>query len=249
MEIFIPSLGREPIVTYDSISPEWLPRTFVVAESQVPGRRTLRTSVRGIARVRQDVVDRATVPFVFFLDDDLRFFHRKPGSKKLHRSGPAEVGAMLVQMRDWLEDGIPCVGLTARYGNNWLPGDVFVENHRPCMAYGFDRRILQKHNIRFDDVDVCEDYHVILSLLRHGYPNRMSVIYACEDNGVNATGGCSTYRTKEMVATNMGKFKELHDPYVSLRPTRGLTQGFDIGQEVRVQWKKAFKERDLWCGN
>ncbi len=116
------------------------------------------------------------------------------------------------------------------------------------MGYGFDKRILQKHNIRFDDVEVCEDYHVILSLLRHGFKNRMSVIYSCEDKGVNTNGGCSTYRTKEMVTTSMARFVELHKPYAKFRETKGLTQGFDIGSEVQVSWKKAFKERDLANG-
>ncbi|MAF25582.1 hypothetical protein CL634_08440 [bacterium] len=213
------------------------------------GIQTFITPRRGIGRVRQDIIDNSISDYIFFMDDDLRFFHRPTGSKKLSKSGPAEVGAMLIQMERWLrEEGIACVGLSARYGNNWLPGEIFVENHRPCMAYGFDKRILQQNNIRFDDVEVCEDYHVILSLLRRGFKNRMSVIYACEDNGVNKDGGCSIYRTKEMVEESMETFVALHKPYARFRKTKGLTQGFDIGYEVSVQWKKAFKDKDLVHG-
>lgn len=246
MLIFIPTLGRsERQITYSYLPDKWKDKTkFVIPweENSFADLPTVKTppEVKGIAATRQHIMElpQARNNKVFMMDDDLHFHHRI--EKKLVKSTEEEVGQALDMMDNWLDE-VPCVGFTSRFGNNWITED-YVECHRPCMAYGLDEHTLRTNNIKFNDLDVCEDYHVFLSVLKLGMKNRMTAKYTVSSPSVNKNGGCAEYRTKDMVESSMKKFIELHSPYAKYRETESDTQGFEIGKELRISWRKCYEE-------
>ncbi len=246
MFVFIPTTGRKDRqITLSQIPHRWKKHTYLVVSDRVNEYQysvtCLPCDVQGISNVRQWIIQHSLYKYVFMMDDDL-VFHKRDHNKRLVKAAPDDVGAMLDLMYKWLEkDRIPCVGLTARFGNNWL-ADNYVECHRPCMAYGFDVNILNKNGIQFNKFPVGEDYHVFLSLLKLGYKNRMSTDYTVSSNSVNKNGGCSDYRTQTMVEDAMKGLIEYHKPYIKYRKSKGLTQGFPIGKELQVQWKRAYAD-------
>jgi hypothetical protein len=242
MKIFIPSLGRSHRqITYEYLPDKWKEKTtFVVPYGEdidMPNVIQTDESIKGIAATRQFIIDIAE-DSVFMMDDDLHFHHRENG--KLCKSGPEQVGNALDLMQLWIKE-IPCVGFSSRFGNNWIAED-YVECHRPCMAYGLNPFVLKENKIKFDKFEVCEDYHVFLSLLRLGYKNRMTAQYTVTSPSVNKDGGCSEYRTREMVEKAMEAFVEHHSPYATFRNTKSDTQGFEIGKELRIKWRKAYED-------
>lgn len=246
MKIYIPTRGRlDRQITAQYIPVQWKSRTRLVTNEDTTaephGIQVLKCPKTGISNVRQWITDTCEDEQVFMLDDDLHFFRKQ--DDKLQKCIGADIDDMFNLMEEWLESGINCVGLTSRFGNNWIKS-WFVNNTRPCMAYGFNRSVLSKNNIRFDAVDVCEDYHVFLSLLKLGHQNQMTAEFVVESPSVNKNGGCAEWRTEQHVIDSMNKLVELHSPYVSLRDVKGDTQGFKIGKELRVQWKRAYNDSD-----
>jgi hypothetical protein len=176
------------------------------------------------------------------LDDDLVFFKRRiDDPTKLRDIENAE----LIEMFHLIEKTIMWthahVGIAAREGAN-RNTDEFMDNTRIMRVLGYDREVLLRLGIRFDEMEVMEDFHVALSLLERGYANRVLNTYANNQGGSGSSGGCSHFRTMDLHAANAEKLAALHPQFVTVveKTTKGSFGG-GTRKDVRIQWKEAYK--------
>ena len=259
LRIYIPSIGRPgDCIILKSIIPELMPLVRIVVPPEEvkgyqeadeeyikQGMQVLGADVQGIANTRDWIIDNTETRYILMADDDVGFRKRNE-ENKLRACSLDDVYDSIKLLYKWMtEEEIPVAGYSSSFGNNWIKTD-YVECMRPCRAYGIDTKTLKKLKIKFAFMgpDVCvtgEDYHMFLAVLEAGYKNRMTAVYTI-NGGDKPDGGCAIWRTASMIIEAMDSLKKLHEPYVSFRKEKGLTQRFDIGYEFRVQWKKAYKD-------
>lgn len=268
MEIFINSIGREnKQVTINYLEKKNLNVTTLVTTKNEYSKykKSLKGIVKieampkkltgkGLSKQRQWVFDElATENYICFLDDDLNFYRRK--DKKLKKCSKRDFSDLLTIWENWLIDNkqIGIVGVSARGGNNFVE-DSYDECCRLMSAYMFKKNILLKNNIRFDRVKLRQDFDVVLSLLENGYKNRVSYDFAHEQAfGSGTEGGCSEYRTPELMESEAILLRKLHPAVISIvqKETKSgwdnmktSENGMRIRTDVKVQWKKAYKKNN-----
>lgn len=257
LQIFIPTLGRiDRQATLANIPNKLLPITWLVVDSeefQEFDRKfddhinIMTCPHKGIAKVRKFIMERATSRHVMFMSDDLRFYHRGKLSESgeyhhLEDNSDKQTCAMVELLYRWLESGFAHVGVSPRQFNRHCP-KTFKDVDRMHDLYAYDKHVFLAQEIKWDRVAVMEDMDVTLQLLTLGFPNRVSYQYVWNQYGSNAKGGCSTYRTYEVQAAAAEKMERLWPDFVTVveRKVKGWGP-MNIRKDIRVQWKKAYKE-------
>jgi hypothetical protein len=178
---------------------------------------------------------------ICMIDDDLWFYKRRDDDRsKLREIAPEELAKAFETMDEMLA-GYAHVGFAAREGAN-RNTEHLMFNTRIMRVLGYDRRVLQKEGLRFDKMDVMEDFHVALELLKLGHANVVMNEYAHNQAGGSGDkGGCSHFRTPELHARNAQRLAELHPGFVTVvqKATKGAWGG-GTRTDVRVAWKKAY---------
>lgn len=189
--------------------------------------------------------------FVIRIEDDLTFFVRDPETHKLSKATVEQVSEMFdeclkeLQCEEW-----PLIGISSRGGNNFQEKD-FVIGTRMHHIWFVDTDVYKKLDINLVPFKefVMDDFHVILSYLRNGYPNKVYFKYACDDRGSNAPGGASVYRTSSVQWKSACWLATQHPGYVTVKEKTTSTgwEGMEknsLGQNVRtdvtIEWKKAY---------
>jgi glycosyltransferase involved in cell wall biosynthesis len=264
MEIYISTLGRyteKEQNTLKYISEKWKPSTHVVVvEKEYKKYKQLLKdldiiilpkNVKGLSANRQWLLENSHSDFICFLDDDLDFNKRKEGSIQLKKC--KNIDGLFKIWINWLQNGYNLVGVSSRNGNNRILSD-YEDCTRIMSAYAFNRNTLIKENIRFDRINIMQDFDVNLSLLEKGYPNRVSYKYAhSQSKGSGAKGGCSIYRTPELKRKGSFRLAYLHPKVVKVRSKITKT-GWDnmeskagiegkVSVDVTIFWKKALKNK------
>jgi len=203
---------------------------------------------RGIAATRLWIGEHARMhdqSKFLMLDDDIGFLvRRSPDTWKLRNPQPLEIMRLLNEVEMQLDDN-EHVGVSAREGNN-NPGtggvDLVVRNTRTIRALAFQTHAFL--SVEHGRVDVMEDFDVSLQILRNGGSNLSLFYWAQGQSMTNAPGGCSTYRDHELHEKSAKRLSELHPGCVKLVEKRNKTDadGFGTRTEVRIQWKKAWKQ-------
>ena len=200
----------------------------------------LPDDIRTIAPTRQWIVDNVGKDdALIMVDDDLVFYQRRDDDRtKLRDIEPSELKRAFESMAEWLE-GYAHVGFAAREGAN-RNTESLITNTRIMRVLGYDRSILRRRNIRFDEIEVMEDFHVALTLLEYGYGNLVLNDFAHNQGGSGSSGGCSHFRTPELHARNAERLRELHPQFVTVveKTTKGSFGG-GTRTDVRIQWKQA----------
>ena len=253
MDIVIPTYGRaQDQQTLKQLLAAGLKPTLVVQAREFGQYHLLdSTSIRilpphitTIAPTRQWIVDHVgSGNALIMVDDDLVFFKRRDDDRtKLRDIEPGELRHAFEAMGEWLDD-YAHVGFAAREGANRNPESCLF-NTRIMRVLGYSRSVLQEKNIRFDEMEVMEDFHVALSLLELGYDNMILNDFAHNQGGSGRSGGCSHFRTAELHAANAQKLHELHPEFVTVveKTTKGSFGG-GTRKDVRVQWKKAYRSK------
>ena len=259
MQIFIPTRDRvNAQFTWGNLTPRLQAATTLVCPAEEVSSH-LERSRNAIARpavplagVRQWIVDelcRKGEP-VIMLDDDLAFFVRKDPSA--HNLRPA--GEDVERIMDWLHEmvapnssGMSYVhaGLSPRQGNNWAFPAKHLTIERMNAVHCVLPEALRHYGIRYDAVDMMEDYHVVLSLFEVGEKNIVLTDAAWDQcKGSGAPGGFTHYRTKETQAAAAHRLAELHPLSVKVvekEPKTGSGGFAGKRTDVRVQWKKAYQ--------
>lgn len=203
-----------------------------------------------LSAVRQWIVEklaRQDEP-VIMLDDDLAFFVRADPEKwNLKAADEAETNMIFSRLYEHVESGMFAhAGLSPRQFNNTSFPHTEVRTTRMNAVHCVDPEILAKEEIRYDAVDLMEDYHVALSLMKKGYDNVVIVDAAWDQaRGSGADGGFALTRTKERQSAAAHKLAELHPDCVKVvvkKPRTG--QGEVWGGErddVKISWSTALR--------
>ena len=250
MQIFIPTCGRATSsqqTTLAALNEADLEPVLVVQAKEaelyahLPAVvRVLPEHITTIAPTRQYILAQWVVePTFCMVDDDLVFFKRRNDDRtKLADIYPSELSAAFREMEVMLLS-VSHVGFAAREGAN-RDTDKLRWNTRIMRVLGYNTKVLRDFRIRFDRLEVMEDFDVALQLLSKGSQNVILNEYANNQAGSGKSGGCSTFRTPELHARNAYKLAELHPGLVSVvdKTTSGAWGG-GTRKDVRVQWKKA----------
>ena len=180
--------------------------------------------------------------YYFIVDDDLKFDARRDG--RLVKANTREVYNAFNTMYGWLKNGFAHVALSAREGNNRVEQD-WIDVARGMRVCGFDLNVIKEQKLEFNRTVLMADFDIALSLLESGYPNRILFKYSNGHRKINDVGGCSLYRTPELMAEAANSLRGFHPKYVKV--TEKITSkpwaGFDskTRTDVTVSWKKAYE--------
>jgi len=203
----------------------------------------LPDSIKGIGNVRQYVVENLGSKYVWFIDDDLSFLRRETDSIKLKKIKDED----FIELYNWnkmcLEKGYAIVGCSAQGGNNRFEGK-FTYFGRIFSVYAINTDILKKHNIKFNEMEVMEDFNVVLHLLRFGYRTIINTEFAHNQKASNQSGGCSeSGRTYEVQKRSSLLLAEKHKPFVNVVKKESKNWiGMEHRYDVKIFWKKAFEK-------
>jgi hypothetical protein len=260
MEIVIPTLGRAAVAlqhTLRQLIAANLPVTLVVQPqeyelynkmiSRVPEWSRVRIEhmparVKGIAATRDWIINDMYYGDhkVLMLDDDLHFAVRREDDRTKFRQPESSDIYEMVQAIDGALDAYPHVSIGSREGGNRVT-EEFCYNTRMMRVLAYDRAVLRKHNIAFSVMDVMEDFHVTLSLLREGHDCLVLNNWVSNQAGGSAAkGGCSTFRTPELQAENAYRLAARHPGFVKVvKKATKTAWGGGERTDVTVSWKKA----------
>lgn len=246
--ICVPTLGRvERQVTLRNLceSSKWSEVAYAVAPPEEAkalwdlGWNVMPCPAKGIANVRQWIIENTPTRYVLMVDDDLGFGRRRyddPGKFTMILPGDTEL--IFDRLRAML-DQTPIVGMDSRNGGNRSP--VPVATGRFWDITGLDLDVVKKEGFTMNRTKLMEDFDLQLQFSLRGYrPWRLTTHFKM-DNGSNASGGCSNYRDLEMQEAAANRLKELHPDYVTVVKRRaGWGGGMGVRTDVRVSWAKAF---------
>jgi glycosyltransferase involved in cell wall biosynthesis len=261
MKIYISTLGRpDKQITIQSFSKRLLKKTalVVVPEEYDVHKKygielvKLPKHIKGLSANRQWLLENADERYVSFMDDDIQFSVRYDGIR-LRKCEPEDVEGLIELWEDWMKEEIPFVGVSLRGGNNRVETD-YQDIGRIMSCFALDRNVFIKEGFRFDRIPLMQDLDVSLQVLRGGYLNRMSYKYAHNQaSGSGSKGGCSAYRTPELIREVSIKLSRFHPGLIKVTAKKSKTawegmekkKGIDgtVRTDVNVSWKKAYKPK------
>lgn len=248
--IYIPSKGRsESLRTLASIPQCRLPSVRVIVHDSehaeylksLSSNMVVATPAIGISNVRQWILENTEKEYPLFMDDDMDFGWRDADGK-IHKAGPEEVEEMLALLESWLEEGFIHVGVSQRAGNNRCE-KPYTEISRMNNIYAYNAKKVIAAGGRFDRLPVMEDFDMTLTLLKAGFPNRVSFEYCWGQQKSGAAGGCSAYRTFEIQRAAAFKLSQLHPGLVRVAGKQSKEAWEGVGSirvDVQIAWKKSY---------
>lgn len=255
MQIFVPTYGRAK----ESVQSTLLflrllgvEPTLVVQEREADkysfakNVAILPDSIRTISPTRDYIVSTlATESKILMLDDDLVFFTRSYEDRTKFVKGRLQDYHDMLETIDNYLDLHPHVGIANREGGN-RNTERLILNTRIMRVLGYNVDILKAHEITFHPMEVMEDFHVSLQLLRKGFDTLILNDWCHNQGGSGTAGGCSHFRTMEVQHANAHRLAQLHPKYVSTVTKQTKTAwGGKERTDVIIQWKKARNEHDL----
>lgn len=254
MQIYIPTFGRsDRQITYLGLPPALQRRTkLVVQRSEAKlyadfPHVVLPPSITTVAPTRQWIITKGHEaygggdPFLVMLDDDLRWAERRTDDpSKFIASDAKSVARLFAEIERQLKSHAH-VGVSARESAH-TNAEPVRHATRMTRVLAYDYRVLQRLRVRFDRLPVQEDFDVTLQLLRLGYANAVINGWVHNQDGSNARGGCSHFRTPAMQAETSQKLAGLHAPFVKVVIKTPLKAwGGGPRTDVVVAWKQAYK--------
>lgn len=251
MKIYIHTYGRsQDQQTLHRLSPAVRKKTWLVVQHRerelydYPRVIVLPDKIRRLSPTRQWLIENSDDSKIVLLDDDLAFYRRKAKTDwHLRYCEDKDIDDLFAMLDGWLSDVAHC-GVSAREGNNRIE-PLFTECSRMMRVLAYNLEVVRKVGARFDRIETKQDFDMTLQLLRGGYKNRVSYEFAQGQwRSSNALGGCSDYRTKEMMSRCAGELADLHPGFVKVVEKETKTAWKDFGgvrKDVMIQWKKAYE--------
>lgn len=223
----------------------------------------LSMNVANLSQKRQRCIEYSPTDLVIFMDDNCDFHTVHPSDTGVETKFPLK-GLIkknftdqtrykhLQEAVDWLLEQ-----LSGRYGMAGLshrsdhrrfadrPFTPYEDNTRLFGVWGIDlgKLRLMDPTPRFDDVVLKQDFYMALKFLTAGIPTIKTYEYAFgKPYGSNQKGGCSSYRTPELMKEEAKKLRDMFPgivtPYIksSISWNDMPTKVWD----VRINWKKAY---------
>lgn len=255
MDIVIPTLGRalnRLQTTANQLLEASLPFKLVVQPHEarlyehIGVMAVLPERIKGISATRDWIVHEMPMEegsHVCMMDDDLHFAVRREDDRTKFRQPEVHDIRAMVNAIDASLEAYPHVSIGSREGGNRVTEPISF-NTRMMRVLAYDRRFLRKHGVTFAPMDVMEDFHVTLQLLRMG---RDCVVLnnwvSNQAGGSAAPGGCSAFRTPALQAANAHRLAARHPGFVKVvekLPTK-TAWGGQPRTDVVVSWKQARK--------
>lgn len=258
MRIYIPTYRRTDFQkTFGLLPLKWKARvTFVVDKQDYKaicklalqyGAKVVRCPAKTIAQKRKWIIKKTKYLIIFMMDDDLRFCTRKykpdqdASDPKQNKSSQVnstikEIDRAFRRIEKMLRL-YAHVGISAKQGNNNMPGRKFAKNVRMIYGLGYQVEVLRSE-CKLGRIEHREDMDYTLQLLRKGYANRV-LLDNCVDQLYNTPGGASVDRKTEDSDADAIKLAKLHKPFVKV-----VDKTYKVSlirKEVVCSWKKAFK--------
>jgi hypothetical protein len=208
LQVVIPSRSRQhkQITLFNLAKELWPYITIVVPEEQVDDYRAavpkevfvMPCKERGLSLTRKFVLLSKKTGKLITLDDDLTFYKRTDDSKFV-RITENTIGLTVVMIEAIVEflNSYPYVGLVDKFMSHTQPRG-FKECSRFNEVYGYNRDLFPDPwpQIR---VPHDEDHDFHLQLLTRGHKTAVITEYSKTNLRVNAPGGCSEWRSKEVM--------------------------------------------------
>lgn len=249
MIIFIPTLNRrssDTLLSLNVIRDNY--KIFMVCSNEADLRYWSDKSFAvygpmGIANIRQWCIHTCRQQGdekCLMMDDDLVFATRRDDEPTKFRPSTTDEIVHMLSDIEHLLDSYAHVGVSTREGGN-RDVDKYVTNTRLLRVLGYRCDVFTTNLIRFNRIELMEDFDVTLQLLEDGYQNIRLNWIVHNQRSSNAPGGCSTYRTLERQAAAAKALKELHPHFVEtvIKKTKTAWNGKER-TDVRIQWLKAF---------
>ena len=213
----------------------------------------LPDNIRTLSPTRQWILDHHDVkkfgPRLCLLDDDLRFDTRRKDKPDLFlKATDKDMVRMFTQLENLLSKFAHAGILGREGGNRVMEPYRFATRMMRVLAYHVPT--VRKVKARFDRVPCKQDFDMTLQMLRAGYTNAVICAYVQgQGRGSGAVGGCSAYRTMEMMEKTCYKLAKLHPGLVKVveRETVSAWGGGQhdipvVRKEVEMAWKKAYDQ-------
>ncbi len=203
----------------------------------------LPEKVKGISATRDYIIhDMQGDDHVIMMDDDLQLAARRDDDRTKFRQPELHDIRGMINALDASLEKYPHVAIGSREGGNRVTEPV-VLNTRMMRVLGYRRGFMKHHHITFAPMDVMEDFHVTLQMLRLGCDCAVLNNWVSNQAGGSAAqGGCSTFRTAELQTENAYKLAARHPGFVKVVKKQTKTAwGGGERTDVVVSWKQARK--------
>ena len=251
MNLYIITRGRVGnIKTLECIPTEWLDKTYLVhAHGEVhdyplcveapPQVDSYSKKVQWMLHLINSFPSRRGL----IMDDDLWFDKRTP--EGLRKLGPEDdLSEMFNEISGHL-NYVPLVGVHPRMMGQHAPVPYKEVGKIVCLQAVNFNLFPGMAVPKVDYSPILADVFLNCYLLSRGLPNRLVTNYVVNWGPSQATGGCD-YRTIQMQADATAKVAEMYGPYAKQVWKRAKQEnwlGEDGRPDLRVQWRKLYKER------
>jgi hypothetical protein len=260
-KIYIPSLGRfDRQITWENL-PEFLKERAVLvvqpAEQDLHGDKpvlVLPENDCGIHNTRKFIWEHAQGKIHIVADDDLQFRDRNSGYGINLTKEDADYSYINNKTKEpmteenwrffeettcqWFEEGVAFSGMKLGSFSPTMWHNGYVNNTSVFCFYVFNGKILPEADKLDWSLQLAEDAHLVLQLLRKGYSNRIWDKF-CVQSSQFTKGGCNTYRTIDDTNRSHIELCMKHPDYVELN---GYPKRIGDIQKVKVRWNKAYKD-------
>lgn len=251
MDIYIPTFGRASPAkqpTLQQLTMAGVSPTLVVQAREVDkydwydgNILILPDRIRTISATRDYLVHEiGDDPHMVMFDDDLHFAVRRADDPtKFRQPEPHDITRMVESIDKRLETFVH-VGIGPREGGN-RNTEPLVYNTRLMRVLAYDRGFMREQMVTFSPMELMEDFHVSLQILRMGQDTLMLNQWVSNQaGGSNAAGGCSTYRSDALQAAEAAKLAARHTGFVRVVQKDTKTAwGGRTRTDVVVYWKRA----------
>jgi hypothetical protein len=253
LHYFIPTRGRPDFYTWKAITPKMRKETSIVvredeyeqylAANPYAKFLILPPGTEGISSTRQFIIEQ-NHKYIVMLDDDIRNFGYKPDITKqsIAMADDNVVDEAFDNILTLFKMGYSHVSIFDRPRCGLSKGRYFSENGLAMQIIGFETETVHKEGLKFTDVLLAQDKHMTLSLLERGYKNALLAYFTFNCLGTQAAGGCSIFRTADMINEQATLLQSLHPNTVSITPKvvnyRGISE---VVNKVTIQWKRSFR--------
>mgnify|MGYP003670703816 CR=1 FL=1 len=251
MRIVIPSYKRHnKVKTIESIPEGLYPITdIIVREEEYQNYQAsygklginivkIKKKVTNLSQTMQWISE-AYIGHILKLDDDLEY---KKWNNELNRYEKIKKYELL-EIYQWvmkkLDQGYAHVGI----GDNsyYTKKGSTSYNCRYYAFTGYNLNIISRLNIRFDIFSIRQDFHVAILLLKKGFPSVVHSKWIISQKS-NSSGGCSEYRTKELMKKNAVSFQKYHGGnFIRIKKIKHSNNELDGSYQLTIYWKKIFK--------
>ena len=211
-----------------------------------------------VGEARQWVIENIPGKYVIFFDDNLQFHTRvdwcKPDFGNVPKFGLSNMTFskftndhlfllyidLINNLYTKLKEGFGMCGISHRTGNNRVAED-FVENTRFFGLLAVNKESYKHIGATFADVSIREDFYVALNFLLHGIKIGSFYNYAIDKKTSNDAGGCSFYRTADLLRENAFDLEKKYPGIVKAVVKNKTWKGIDSEiVDVIIYWKKAY---------